>query len=153
MILTKEIKATMEKSVLCWLATASTEGTPNVSPKEIFTYYKEDKIIIANIASPKSKQNIVKNPNVCISFIDILVQKGFQLKGTARVLEEGQTDFPALEALLLPMTGHRFPFKSIFEVTIETSKSIFAPSYLLYPDTTTEKSQIASAKKAYKLDD
>ena len=80
MKITTEIKKSMDSSVLCWLATVSSEGTPNVSPKEVFTYFK-DEIIIANIASPQTLKNIKENALVCISFIDILIQKGFKLKG------------------------------------------------------------------------
>ena len=75
MELTTEIKAYINNSVLCWLATASIENMPNVSPKEIFNYYDTDKIIVANIASPQTVKNITINENVCVSFIDHLGSK------------------------------------------------------------------------------
>ena len=53
MELTKKIKDSIDKSVLCWLATVSIDGIPNVSPKEIYNYFETNNIIIANIASPK----------------------------------------------------------------------------------------------------
>ena len=65
MELTKEIRDHIDKSVLCWLATVSVENTPDVSPKEIFTYYGDNHIIIANIASPQTVLNIKQNENVC----------------------------------------------------------------------------------------
>jgi len=71
--MTKEIRDSIDKSVLCWLATVSAENIPNVSPKEIFTYYQTDKIVVANIASPQTAKNIGQNRNVCVIFIDILV--------------------------------------------------------------------------------
>ncbi len=37
-MLTSDIKKYIDQSVLCWLATVSKDGIPNVSPKEIFTY-------------------------------------------------------------------------------------------------------------------
>ena len=73
MVLSQEIRKSIERSVLCWLATASKEGTPNVSPKEAFTMFGEDAIIIANIASPQTIKNIHENRKVCLSFIDVLV--------------------------------------------------------------------------------
>ncbi|MEM6264941.1 MAG: pyridoxamine 5'-phosphate oxidase family protein [Bacteroidota bacterium] len=51
----------INRSVLCWLATASKEKIPNVSPKEIFTHFGGEKIIIANIASPQTVRNIHEN--------------------------------------------------------------------------------------------
>lgn len=150
MQLTPDIKTSIDQSILCWLATASKENIPNVSPKEIFQYYQSDKIIIANIASPRTVKNIKENKNVCISFIDILVQKGFQIKGSAEIIEEIHPEFVAMEKVLLEMTGGNFPFKTITEITVEKVKPILAPRYLLYPETT-EADQIKSAKKTYGL--
>ncbi len=148
MILTPEIKTYSDKSVLCWLATASTENVPNVSPKEIFTYYGTNSIIIANIASPQTVKNINNNENVCVSFIDVLVQKGFQLKGKAKIIGKSDIEFPKLEKILLKMTMGKFPFASVTKITVEQVKPIIAPKYLLYPETT-EQDQIESAKKLY----
>ncbi|MDJ0646278.1 MAG: pyridoxamine 5'-phosphate oxidase family protein [Flavobacteriaceae bacterium] len=148
MELTKEIKECIDKSILCWLATASTENIPNVSPKEIFSYYGTDRIIVANIASPQTVRNIKKNENVCVSFIDILVQKGFQIKGKASILKKTDSDFLEMEKKLTEMTGGKFPFTTITEITLEQVKPIVAPRYILYPETT-EAEQIKSAKKTY----
>ncbi len=148
MELPSEVKSSIHKSVLCWLATVSMENIPNVSPKEIFNVYNSDTVIIANIASPQTVRNIKQNANVCVSFIDILVQKGFQLKGIARILGKKDADFPKMETLLIEMTGGRFPFSTITAITVTHSKPIIAPRYLLYPETT-EQQQIESAKKAY----
>ncbi len=148
MELTAEIKASIDKSVLCWLATSSSKNIPNVSPKEVFTYFGPDKIIIANIASPQSVRNIKENETVCVSFIDILVQKGFQIKGKAEIIDQSNDEFAAMEQLLIRITEGKFPFPTITLITIEKVKPIIAPKYLLYPDTT-EKEQIESAKKAY----
>jgi len=148
MELTKEIKEYINRSVLCWLATVSTENVPNVSPKEIFDHYESDKIIIANISSPQTVKNIKRNNNVCVSFIDILVQKGFQIKGKAEIIGKTDSDFEEMEKVLTKMTGGKFPFATITKITIGQVKPIIAPKYLLYPETT-EKEQIESAKKAY----
>ena len=149
MVLTEEVKKSINTSVLCWLATVSANGFPNVSPKEIFNFY-DDKVIVANIASPQTVQNIKQNKNVCISFIDILVQKGFQLKGTAKIVKNTATDFEKMENVLLKMTGGNFPFRSITEIIVTQIKQIIAPKYILYPSTT-ETEQIESAKKTYNL--
>ncbi len=148
MELNNEIKEYINKSVLCWLATASTKNVPNVSPKEIFNHFGTDKIIIANIASPQTVRNIKQNENVCVSFIDILVQKGFQLKGKAKIIGKTYPQFPEMEKVLTEMTGGSIPFATITEITIEQVKPIIAPKYILYPETT-EQEQIESAKKLY----
>jgi predicted pyridoxine 5'-phosphate oxidase superfamily flavin-nucleotide-binding protein len=151
MDLTAEIRQRIDKSILCWLATSSSNNIPNVSPKEIFSAYNSNQIIIANIASPESIKNIRQNQNVCVSFIDILVQKGFQVKGTVKIIESTDSEFSNMEKILLKMTGGKFPFSSIINVIVEKAKPIIAPKYILYPETT-EEQQIESAKKAYGIE-
>ena len=148
MILPKEILISIDKCVLCWLATVSKDNVPNVSPKEIFTYLGTDTIIIANIASPKTIRNIKANANVCVSFIDILVQKGYQIKGTAQIIKKTDPEFLDMEKKLIQMTQGKFPFASVTKITVKKVAPILAPKYILYPETT-EKEQIESAKKAY----
>jgi len=148
MKLTEEIIMSINDSVLCWLATFSKDNIPNVSPKEIFSFFEDDFIIVANIASPQTVKNIRSNKNVCISFIDILKQKGYQLKGEAEIIEKSSSEFSKMEKVLLVLTKGNFPFVTITKITVTSSKLIIAPKYLLYPNTT-EQEQIISAKKSY----
>ncbi|MEL6718332.1 MAG: pyridoxamine 5'-phosphate oxidase family protein [Bacteroidota bacterium] len=147
-MLTLEILNSIEKSVLCWLATANKEGFPNVSPKEMFIASGKHHLVIANIASPQTAKNIKANPKVCVSFIDILVQKGFQLKGSAVIITKKEEQFATLAAPLVQMTEGKFPFHELFYIEVEKVKPITAPSYWMYPETT-EAEKVASAKKSY----
>lgn len=147
-MLTPEIKASIDNSVLCWLATCSKDHVPNVSPKEVFCAYGEDEILIANIASPQSVRNVKENSVVCVSFIDILVQKGFQLKGQARVIYKIDDSFPIYSLPLTKIATEKFPFKSLIAIKVEKSKPIIAPSYLFYPQTS-EEEQIRIAIETY----
>ena len=149
--MTSEIKNYIDKSILCWLATSSYDNFPNISPKEVFTYFNDTHIIVANIASPQTVKNIVSNPKVCISFIDVLVQKGFQIKGTAEIISNSDSRFSIMESSLLELTKGKYPFSTITVIEVKNSKPIIAPSYLLYPETK-EEDQVAAAKKAYNLD-
>lgn len=149
-MLTPEIKASIDKSVLCWLATVSSDTMPNVSPKEAFTYYQEEYVIIANIASPQSVKNILQNPKVCVSFIDIFIQKGFQLKGNAQIIEESNPEFAQVSVPILAITQGKYPFKSVTKTKIEQIKPIIAPSYWLFPDTSDEE-RVQSVYKTYNL--
>jgi len=82
-----------DQFVLCWLATVSEEGVPNVSPKELFVFEGEKHLLIANIASPQSVKNIQANCQLCVSGINIWTQKGLQCKGQAEVLNPQHQDF------------------------------------------------------------
>jgi len=147
-VLNKEIKEYIDRSVLCWLATASSDNVPNVSPKEAFKAFGDDSIIIANIASPQTIKNIKENNQVCLSFIEVFVQKGFQLKGIAEIITEEHEEYKAMKNSLEEFTQGAFPFKSITRIKVEKVKKIIAPSYKLFPDIS-EEEKIVEAKKSY----
>ncbi len=134
--------------VLCWLATADLHGHPNVSPKEMFLWEDDTILLIAHMASPVSVTNIRDNPHVCVSMVDIFVQKGFKYKGTASIIERGETPFEGKRQLLANRFGDQWPILAVIEVKVTHTAPILAPSYLFIPGTT-ESSQIASAMTTY----
>ena len=148
-MLSSEITTTSRKSVLCWLATADTQGQPNVSPKEIFTFYGAEYLLIANIASPRSVRNIAANPLVCVSFIDIFIQKGFKVSGVALNIHKPDADYEKWAAPLDAIAGPKFPIRSVILIQATACEPILAPSYQLYPDKSSEQAQSASAMRAY----
>ncbi|PPL02298.1 hypothetical protein SAMN05444682_104223 [Parapedobacter indicus] len=142
------IKDCIDKSVLCWLATVDGDHAPNVSPKEVFAFYNEKTLLIANIASPGSVRNIRNNPNVCVSLVDIFVQKGYKLKGTAKIINNSDASFPDKVKFLTELFTDAFPINEVIEITVVKAAPILAPSYLFFPDTT-ESKQIENAMGAY----
>jgi predicted pyridoxine 5'-phosphate oxidase superfamily flavin-nucleotide-binding protein len=139
------------RSVLCWLATVDAEGQPNVSPKEVWTIVDDQHVVVAHIASPITARNISQHPQVCLSFVDVFVQKGFKLSGTAREVRAGNAEFATWAKPLLAMVGQRFTIQSVLVVQVKSVSAILAPSYRFYPDDTTEASQMVSGMRAYKV--
>ena len=148
MILNADVKKYIDRSILCWLATSNLDGQPNVSPKELFTHYEDKYIIIANVASPNTLKNIKQNPKVSVSFVDVLIQKGYQCKGVAQIITNKDENFSAIAKPLKKMAGENFPFNSLTLIEINSIKPILAPSYLFFPEIK-EKDQIRNAKKQY----
>lgn len=105
--------------------------------------------MVANIASPVSVRNIAANAAVCVSFIDVFVQKGFKVKGRASVVRPGDAEYARWAAPLEEMTGGRFPIRSVIVVEVSEVAAILAPSYWLYPGETTERSQVEAAMRRY----
>jgi predicted pyridoxine 5'-phosphate oxidase superfamily flavin-nucleotide-binding protein len=148
-MLSPDIQEAARRSVLCWLATVDSVGQPNVSPKEIFAVLDVNHLVIANIASPTSVRNMVANPLVCVSFIDVWVQKGYKVVGRARNVRAQDPDFATWASPLLAQAGPRFPIHSVVVVEATAVEPIIAPSYRLYPDVTTEAAQVEAALRTY----
>ena len=149
--LTDAVREAARRSVLCWLATVDAEGQPNVSPKEVWAIADEQHVVVAHIASPVRAGNIAQHPQVCLSFVDVFVQKGFKLLGRAREVLADDPEFATWAKPLLAMVGQRFTIQSVLVIQVQSVAAIVAPSYRFYPDDTTEASQVASAMRAYKV--
>jgi predicted pyridoxine 5'-phosphate oxidase superfamily flavin-nucleotide-binding protein len=150
-MLSPKVQEFASRSVLCWLATVDDSGQPNVSPKEIFPVFDSEHLVIANIASPSSARNIDANSRVCVSFVDVFIQKGFKVTGVARNVKTHEPDFCHWCTPLARMAGPRFPIHSVFVVQATAVEPILAPSYRLHPEETSEESQIASAMQSYRV--
>jgi hypothetical protein len=147
--LTDAVREAARRSVLCWLATVDAEGQPNVSPKEVWAIADEQHVVVAHIASPVSARNIAQHPQVCLSFVDVFVQKGFKLLGRAREVLADDPEFATWAKPLLAMVGQRFTIQSVLVIQVQSVAAIVAPSYRFYPQETTEASQVASALRQY----
>lgn len=148
-MLSPEVQEFARRSVLCWLATVDASGQPNVSPKEIFAVVDPMHLVVAHIASPTTVRNVRVQPRVCVSFVEVFVQKGYKVFGTARYLLPGDDGFAQWAAPLLAMAGPRFPIHGVIVIRAEAVEPILAPSYRLYPGEVTEESQAAAAMRAY----
>ena len=136
-----------DQFVLCWLATVSEKGVPNVSPKELFIFEREKQLLIANIASPQSVKNIRANPQVCVSGVNIWTQKGLQCK--AVVIDPKDKKFEQKKTLFKTLIQGKFKVLHIIQIQIETVKEIKALYYLFIKETT-EQSQLEAAKMRYR---
>lgn len=148
MALNETLRAETEGAVLCWLATVSADGVPNVSPKEMFWLHGSDALAIADIASPVSVRNVRANPDVCVSYVDIFRQRGFKLVGKARIISPEEDDFDTYGNSLVNKACGAFKIRNIILVNVERVSRIWAPSYTFYPDRS-EDMMMASAYKQY----
>ena len=87
---------------------------------------------------------------MCVSFVDVFVQKGFKIKGIAILIDRDHDSFKEKTKLLADLFTDNLPIKTLIEIKVTKVDIIQAPSYFLYSDTT-EQSQIESAMKTYKV--
>lgn len=151
-MLTTDAIEVFEKAVLCWLATADESGNPSVSPKEIFAVRDTGELLIADIASPRSVRNIRARSSVCVTAIDVFEQRGYQVYGSARVIEGATPDFESVSAPLRGIAGPNFPIRSVIQVRVEEIARVLAPSLWMYPDVPSAERR-AGALRSYGVRD
>ena len=74
---------------MAWVATAASDGMPNATPKGSVQLIDDEHVVFADLFSRKTRENLLANPKVAITVADQATYKGFQIKGSAEILESG----------------------------------------------------------------
>jgi len=125
--LTAEARRVVEEQRLGFVATVNVDGTPNLSPKGTVTVLDDDRLMFADIRSPRTVENLRHNPGVEINVVDPFSRKGYRFRGRATVLDDG----PGFAELLAfyRARGSTNPIESIVIVEVERAEPILSPSY------------------------
>ena len=125
--LTAEACRVVEDQRLGFVATVNTDGTPNLSPKGTIAVLDEDRLVFADIRSPRTVENLRHNPAVEINVVDPFSRKGYRFRGRATVLDDG----PGFAEMLAfyRARGSTNPMGSIVIVDVERAEPILSPSY------------------------
>ena len=86
-VITSEIKTFLNSQKLGYVATVSSDGKPNISPKGTIIAWSDNLLAFANIRSPDTVMNLQHNPFVEINVIDPLSRKGYLFTGTAKIIK------------------------------------------------------------------
>ena len=87
-IITSEIKTFLNAQKLGYVATVSSDGKPNISPKGTIIPWSENLLAFADIRSPDTMVNLENNPFVEINVIDPLSRKGYLFAGTGKIIKD-----------------------------------------------------------------
>ena len=122
-----EIKNLVNFQKLGYVATISPDGTPNLSPKGTIAILDDSRLVFANIRSPKTIENLTKNPSIEINVIDPFSRLGYRFKGLAQILSNGK-DF---ENILdyFKQKGIKSSISHIVVVDVTSFSEITSPSY------------------------
>ena len=89
-VLTDEMRSLVDRQRLGYVATVTPYGEPNLSPKGTTAVWDEDRLVFADIASPRTIKNLQRNAALEVNVVDPLTRKGFRFKGTGEVVKEGR---------------------------------------------------------------
>jgi predicted pyridoxine 5'-phosphate oxidase superfamily flavin-nucleotide-binding protein len=126
-VITSEIKIFLNSQKLGFVATVSSDGKPNISPKGTIIPWSDDLLAFADIRSPDTMTNLQNNPFVEINVIDPLSRKGYLFTGTAKIIK----DTPLYIEILnhYRTNGIQSPINSIVLVSISSISTVTSPLY------------------------
>ena len=126
-VITSEIKNFLDLQKLGYVATVSSDGKPNISPKGTIIAWSSTVLAFADIRSPDTILNLQNNPFVEINVIDPLSRKGYLFSGTAKIIK----DTPLYDDILIHYrnNGIQSPINSIVIVDVSSVSIVTSPLY------------------------
>jgi len=126
-LLTSEIKKFLDIQKLGYVATVSSDGKPNISPKGTIIAWSSTVLAFADIRSPDTMMNLQNNPSVEINVIDPLSRKGYLFSGTAKIIK----DTSLYDDILTHYrnNGVQSKINSIVIITVSSVSIVTSPLY------------------------
>ncbi|MGO8790577.1 MAG: pyridoxamine 5'-phosphate oxidase family protein [Terriglobia bacterium] len=103
---------------LAWVATASRDGEPNVTPKGTLKLMDEQHVFFADLFSLKTRKNLLENSKIAVTVVDAATAKGYQLKGSAEILTSGPL-FESTSKQLKESPKGLPPLHHVVKITVE----------------------------------
>ena len=126
-MITSEIKNFLNIQKLGYVATVSSDGLPNISPKGTIIAWSSEILAFADIRSPDTVKNLQNDPNVEINVIDPLLRKGYLFKGVARLINSGLQYDEILQ--YYRDNGITSPINAIILVDLSCISDVTSPLY------------------------
>jgi hypothetical protein len=77
-MLTPDMRAVIEAAHLCFAATVTPEGRPNLSPKGTIRVWDDARLFFLDIASPGTRANLGHSPWMELNVVEQLSRRGFE---------------------------------------------------------------------------
>ena len=126
-VLTDEMRSLVDRQRLGYVATVTPDGEPNLSPKGTTAVWDEDRLVFADIASPRTIKNLQRNAALEVNVVDPLTRKGFRFKGTGEVVKEGRL-FDDVVAFYRAR-GVRGTIRHVVLVDVTQAVALISPAY------------------------
>ena len=126
-VISSEIKNFLNSQKLGYVATVSSDGKPNISPKGTIISWASDLLAFANIRSPDTMSNLKINSAMEINVIDPLSRKGYLFIGTGKIIK----DSPLFDEIVTYYrnSGIQSPINSVVLVTVSSVSEVTSPLY------------------------
>ena len=122
-----EIRNFVNFQKLGYVASTSSDGSPNLSPKGTITILDDSRLVFANIRSPQTVENLIKNPSIEINVIDPFSRMGYRFKGMANILSDGDDFKKILD--YFEKKGIKSKISDIIVVDVKSFSKVTSPSY------------------------
>lgn len=127
--ITADMKAIIKQAILSFVATVNGDGTPNLSPKASLTV-TNGVLYFADIASPRTILNLMRNPAVEINVIDIFQRRGYRFTGRGLVLPSDNDEFLVIANWVRATNGLEYPVNHVVKIEVTSITPLLSPAHV-----------------------
>jgi hypothetical protein len=127
-VLDADMRAVIAAQRLCFAATVTPDGRPNLSPKGTIRVWDERHLFFCDIASPGTRANLERNPWIELNVVDPLSRRGYRFLGTA-TLHAGDAVYRAATERIFEEEGARYDVHAVVLVALERALPLISPGY------------------------
>lgn len=128
-LLTEDMKRMVANLRLCYVATVTPDGKPNLSPKGSLRVIDDEHLAFADIMSPATIRNLKSNPNIEVNMVDPFLRRGYRFKGVAEIVTEGET-FDLVANELWEREGRQYPVNAVVHIAVQAALPVRSPAYV-----------------------
>jgi predicted pyridoxine 5'-phosphate oxidase superfamily flavin-nucleotide-binding protein len=127
-ILTPDMYDVIQRAMLSFVATVNEDGTPNLSPKASL-FASNEALFFADIASPRTIENLRRNPAISINVVDVFSRRGYRFSGLARLLTDADPDRKSVTEWVWRTNGPDYPVHHVVRIDVREALPLLSPAY------------------------
>ena len=123
-----DMRAVVEAQHLCFAATVSPSGRPNLSPKGTIRVWDEKHIFFCDIASPNTRRNLERSPWIEVNVVDPLSRRGYRFFGKA-ALHRNDEVYERATQRIFSEEGNTYRVNAVVLIEVEHAMPLYSPGY------------------------
>ena len=128
-VLTSDMRAIIEATHLCFAATVTPDGRPNLSPKGTIRVWDDSHLFFLDIASPGTRANLAHSPWMELNVVEQLSRRGYRFFGRAAVFQEGSEKFEEALRRVYGDGERTYPTSAVVLISVERVAPLLSPGY------------------------
>ncbi len=132
-MLNDDMRAVIEAQRLCFAATVTPEGKPNLSPKGTVRAWDDSRIFFCDIASPGTRRNLESNPWMELNVVDTVSRRGYRFVGRAEYHASGPV-FEEASRRIFEDEGAEYQIHGVVLLQVERAAPVVSPGYEHFED-------------------
>jgi len=128
-MLTSDMRALIRAAHLCFAATVTPDGKPNVSPKGTIRVWDDTHLFFLDIASPGTRKNLAHSPWIELNVVEQLSRRGYRFFGRGVMHPPGSAIYLEAVRQLYGDTQPAAPPPGVVLIEVERAEPLLSPAY------------------------